>query len=90
MYPVIDQLFILERVMYLRVRHGSRIEPHVDQIFLPVHRLSGGRNQYNVVHVRAVQVDFLVILFRVVSHFEILEGILLHDSGLYRFFYFLN
>ena len=79
-----------KRIVRLRVRHGSRIEPHVDQIFLPVHGLSGGRNQYNIVHVWAVQVDFLVIFFRVVSHLEIFEGVLLHDSCLYRFFCFFN
>ncbi len=34
----IEQLPVFERIMNLGVRHGARIEPHVDKIRLAAHR----------------------------------------------------
>ena len=79
---IVNQFFVLERVVHLRVRHGSRVEPNVNQVFLAVHRLSRGGYQYDIIHVRTVQIDLVVILFRVITYLEVLERAFFHDSRL--------
>ena len=37
---LIDQVFILKWIMYLRIRHRARIEPYIDKIGLALHRLA--------------------------------------------------
>ena len=34
----VEPLFILERVMHLGIGHGTRVEPHVEDVFDPSHR----------------------------------------------------
>ena len=90
MGPVVDQFFILERVVYLSVRHSSRVKPDVDQVFFANHPLSRGGYQYNIIHIRAMQVDFLVVFFRVIAYLEILERVFGHHACLYGFFDFFH
>ncbi len=54
--------FMFERVVLLGERHGAAVEPHVDQVSLAVHGLAGFSHEYDMVHVWAVEVDFLVIV----------------------------
>ena len=78
----VEGLLILERVMDLRVRHGARVEPYVDEVRLALHRAAGRGDKHDVVHVRAMQVDAVVILGRVGLGHEavILIGIALHET----------
>ena len=73
---------VLERIVQLRVRHGTRVEPHVDQVAFALHRLAFRRHEYDIVHIGAVQVDIAgrVVLLRHVADLEILVGVLLHEA----------
>ena len=48
--------FGLKGVVPLGIRHGTGIKPHVDEVKFPFHGLTLGRNQNDIVDVRAVQV----------------------------------
>ena len=72
---------MLERIVLLRIGHGARIEPHVDQVALAAHRLALGRDEHDLVHIGTVQVDLGIVLLRHVAHTELLVGILLHHAG---------
>ena len=78
----VEDLLILERVMDLCVRHGARVEPYVDEVRLTLHRAPCGGDEHDVVHVRAMQVDAVVILGRVSVGHEavVLIGIAFHEA----------
>ena len=78
----VEGLLILERVMDLCVRHGAGVEPYVDEVRLALHRAAGRGDEYDVVHVRAMQVDAVVILGRVGLGHEavVFIGIALHEA----------
>ncbi len=54
---LLEHFLVFERVMPLRIRHGTGIEPDIDQVRLPEHFLSGWAHQYDLIHVGTVQVE---------------------------------
>ncbi len=74
---------VLERIVYLGVRHRARIEPHVDQVALALHRLALRRGEHYAVDIGTVQVDVggRVVLLRHVAHAEVLIRVLGHVAG---------
>ena len=67
----------------LGIRHGTRIEPDVDQIALADHLPAGRRYQVNSVHIRTVKVYLVVVLQAHVGRIEafVLERMGRHDAG---------
>ena len=57
-----ERFLIFKRVMPLRVRHGTGIEPDVNQVQFPAHGPAGGRNQYHLINVGAVQVGWRLLI----------------------------
>ena len=53
---------ILKRVMYLGIRHRTRIKPSVDQISFTDHFLSGVTNKKYIVNKRPVKVKMFIVL----------------------------
>ena len=58
---LINQFLILKRIMYLCIRHRTGIEPHVDKVALALHRLAGAAHQHNIVNVRTMDVNAVVV-----------------------------
>ena len=56
-------IFVFKGIVVLRIGHGSRIEPHIDQHRLAKHSLSGCTHQDQIVHKGSVQVKNIVVLF---------------------------
>ena len=79
---LVEVLLVLEGVVDLGVGHGSRVEPHVDQVGFAAHRLALRRDEDDLIDIGAVQVDAVgrVVLLRHVAHAELREGILLHHA----------
>ena len=77
--------------MNLRVRHSTRIKPHVNQIEFAFHRFTLFGNQNNIVNVRTVQVNLFVIILIVFARNKsfFFVRVRSHQSGSYRFFYFV-
>ena len=75
--------------MELCIRHGTAVEPHVDEVVFASHRLSCVVYEYDVVHVRAVEVDAVVVFLTVIAHDEtaFLKRIALHNACTDGFFY---
>ncbi len=88
---VVQQFLIFERIMNLRIRHSTRIEPNVNQIRFTLHRLTVFRHQYDIVYIRTVKVNLIIVLFSIFARNEtfILVRVGFHKSGNYRFFYFI-
>ena len=82
---IIELLQVLERIVDLGIRHSAGIEPYIDQVCLTLHRLAGSGNQDNIIHIRTVQIDLLVVLLRIISRSEVLIRVRLHKAGLHRF-----
>ena len=80
---VIEQFLVLKRIVNLGIRHGTRVEPNVDKVGFAVHRCAGGRNQHDVVDIRTVQVDEVVVFAAVIAGNEsfLLERIGRHHTG---------
>ena len=87
----VQQLLVLERVVNLRVWHGAGVEPYVNQVAFASHRLSVLGDKDNVVHIRTVQVNLVVVLLRIDSRLEafLLVRIGGHQTCSNRFFYFI-
>ena len=59
----LERFFIFKRIVNLRVRHRTRIEPNIDNIRFAVHLLTFRRNKNNIVNVWAVNVEFVIVFF---------------------------
>ena len=79
----VKQFLVLERIVYLSVRHGTGIEPHVNEVELACHYLAGRRYKLDVINVRTVQVNLVIVLLAVVTRNEtfILIWVACHDTG---------
>ena len=88
---VVKGVLVLERIVYLGVRHRTRIKPYVDKVELALHRATRRRYENDVVDIRTVQVDFLIVFLGIVTRNEafILQGIGGHHAGGYRFLNFI-
>ena len=86
---LVDEIGIFERIVYLSVWHRAGVEPHVDEVALALHLLARGRNEEDVIDIRTVQVDLVVVLLRHVARNEALvfQQIALHDTSLDGFLY---
>ena len=62
-----ESVGIFKRIVDLSVRHGAGVEPHVDKVGFALHRFAGWRYQHDVVDVRTVQVNTVVVVGRVVT-----------------------
>ena len=71
--------------MNLGVWHRTRIEPHIDKITLALHGLAALRNEYDIVNIRTMQVDLVVVLLRHIAGHEtvVLQRVTLHESSLH-------
>ena len=59
---LVDSHFILKRIVYLCIRHRTRVEPYVDQVELTMQRLSALTYQHDIIHIRTVEIDLIVVL----------------------------
>ena len=59
---LVDGITVLKRIVNLRIRHGTAIEPYVDEVGLANQRLSALAHQHNLVDIRTVQVNLIVVL----------------------------
>ena len=77
-------VLILKRIVILRIGHCPRVEPHIYQVQLSLHRLARRRAQHDVIHIRPMQVYHrgVVVLFRVVPHLELRPRVLRHEARL--------
>ena len=68
----------------LGIGHGAAVEPDVDKVGLPLHLLAAGAYEEDIVDIRTVEVDLVVVGLRHVIGVEALctERILRHEAGL--------
>ena len=73
----------LERIMQLGIRHGTAVEPDIDKVCLPVHGSALLVYKNNLIHVRTVQINPVVILLTEVPHDEsgFFQRIPVHHTG---------
>ena len=67
---VVNDFLVFERIVQLSVRHGTRIEPNINQVKLALHWFSTCRYQGNVIHIRTVEVNLIVVFLVVYSRFK--------------------
>ena len=58
----IQSLPILKRIMNLRIRHSPRVKPHINQVQLTRQNLTIPTHQPNLINIRAMQVNTIIIL----------------------------
>ena len=85
----VQQFLVLERIVYLRIRHGAGVEPYVNQIRFALHGFAGFGNKDNIIYIRTVKVYLVVVFLRVHARLEtfVLIRIGCHQSGGYGFLY---
>ncbi len=74
---------------FLRIRHRTGVEPHVNKVALACHLLPGIGNEIYIVHIRTVQVNLIVVFLAHIVRSEalILQRIGGHNPGFYGFLY---
>ena len=80
-------LHVVERVVHLCVRHGTRVEPDIDQVRLTEHLFTAFAHQHYLIHEGPVQVQAAVVLIREIARHKVRQRILLHEPRGNRFFY---
>ena len=87
----VNEILVLKRIVYLGIRHRTRVKPDVNQVALTLHGLTILRHQYDMVNIRTMEVNLVVVLFRHVTRHEtvILQRIALHESSLHSLFDFV-
>ena len=53
-FALVNQVAVLKRKVNLGVRHRTGVEPHVNEVSLTLHGLAIVRDEYDIVHIRAV------------------------------------
>ena len=85
--PTLDLLTMLERIVYLRKGHSSRVKPYVDQIALTTHRtLAILSHERDLVNIGTVQVNLVIVLLAVIARGKACERIGRHDASLHSTF----
>ena len=69
---LVNELMVLERIVNLSVRHRTRVEPNINQIALTLHRLTRFRNQHDIIYIRTVQINLVVVLLRHIARHKAL------------------
>ena len=87
----VESLLVFKRIVDLGVRHRAGVEPHINEVELALHRLACGRNEDDVVNVRTVEINLVVVSLAVVARNEafFLPGVRLHETGGNRFLNFI-
>ena len=90
-FTVIQNIFILEWIMNLRIRHSTGIKPDINQVRFALHRLAVFRYQNDIVYIRTMKIYLIIIFFGIFTRYKtfILVRIGFHKSGSYRFFDFI-
>ncbi len=75
----------------LGIGHGAGVEPNVDKVGLALHALAARAHEEDVIHIRAMEVDLVVVRLRHVGRVEALrlKRILRHETGFHRLLYFV-
>ena len=86
---VVNDFLVFERIVQLSVRHGTRIEPNINQVKLALHWFSACRHKGNVIHIRTVKVYLIVVFLVINSRFKshLLVRIGGHEACGNRLFY---
>ena len=73
----------LKRIVQLRIRHRTRVEPYVDKIALTVHRFALIVHQHDIIDIGAVQVNLIIVFLRVVAWHKtfIFQRVALHYAS---------
>ena len=74
---VVYQFPVLERIVHLCERHGAAVEPYVNQVSLTLHHTACLRYQHDIIDIRTVEVNLIIILSGIYTGLEtfILERI---------------
>ena len=80
---VVQFLLVLEGIVNLRIRHGTRVEPHIDEVKFTGEHCPTLAYQLDVVYIGTVQVYLVIILLRHVARHKalILQGVAFHHTG---------
>ena len=74
---LVNGITIFKWVMNLCIGHRTRVEPHINEVCLTLHRLTGSTNKNDIVYIRAVEIYLIIIFLRHISRNEtfVLQGI---------------
>ena len=88
---VVNEFLVFKGIVLLGVWHRAAVEPHVYEVALALHRLATLADQDDVIDIRTVQVNLVVVLFRHVTRHKaiLLQRIVLHDASLDGFLDFI-
>ena len=67
---LVNHFTIFERIVYLCIRHRTRVEPYVDKVGLSLHRLAAWRYEYYPVHIRTMQIYLVVVSLTHVTRYK--------------------
>ena len=84
-YAVIKCFLVLKGIVNLCVRHGAAVEPHIDEIQFALQRLSARTYQHDIIHIRTVQVNAVVVLLAHIARHKALglQRVLCHHASLH-------
>ena len=87
-FALVNEFFVLKRVVQLSIGHCSTVKPHVDQVKLALHGFACVAHQCDVVNIRAMNVYLVVVFLAVVTRNEafLLEWITSHHACCDSFF----
>ena len=69
-FTVVDEFAILERIVYLCVRHGSRVEPNVDKVEFACQHVSCLAHQLDIIYVWTMEVNLIVVRLTHIARYE--------------------
>ena len=82
---LVNQILILEWIVNLGVWHRTGVEPDINQICLTLHRLATLTDEYDMVYIRTMQIDLVIVLLAHIAEHKaiILQRITLHHTSLH-------
>src|SRR5574344_1506284 len=85
---LVYHFLVLKRIVNLCVRHRTRVKPYVDEVALALHRFTALAHEHDVVNIRAMEVDLVIVLLRIITGNKsfVFQWIALHHSGSYGLF----
>ena len=72
---LVNHFFVLKGIVPLRIRHRTRIKPHVNKVIFAVHGEAIFTTQDNSINTVFMQVDLIIIFLIHVPHFKMVEGV---------------
>ena len=87
----VEQLLIFERIVNLSIRHGTGVEPHVNQVEFTCQHGTTLSYQFNFIHIGAVKVNAVIVLLRHIPGNKtfLLKRVGGHHTGLNGSLYFI-